>query len=37
MDDLNECTVKKTYGEVKRLAADREIRRKMIMTHLPSD
>jgi len=32
MDEIYECTAKKTYGEVERLAADREMWRKAIRT-----
>jgi len=37
MDDIYEWSAKKTYGEVKRLAADIETWKKMILTHQPSD
>ena len=34
MDDNCEWSAKQTYAEVKRLVADRETWRKVIMTHL---
>jgi len=37
MDDIYEWSANKTPGEMKRLAADRETWRKMIMTDQPSD
>ena len=37
MDDIYEWTAKKTYGEVKRLTADRETWGKIIITRKPSD
>jgi len=36
-DDIYEWSANKTYGEVKRLAADRETWKKMIMDHQLSD